>query len=554
MPPVPRKSALAESLRKPLAPASAGPPHLIVKALAGTGKTTTIVEGVRQLRGLPTSVDPSPQQAAVWAELAKSKGRDKFVGFVAFNKSIAEHLKTKIPPGCDAMTTHSLGFKAVRKTVGNPMVDEHKTLALITAVTGIDSASLRSEKFMVCGAVKKLVDLVKQNLVGGRTREELTGRDPSEWAADLTELARHYDVTLENEETGANFADEVFELVPEVIEECLDLVTHPYVDFTDMIWLPVVLGLPMFVYDILLCDELQDFNRCQQALTRRACRRFVGVGDTHQAIYGFAGADSRSMGRMFEELSATPAGCVELPLTVTYRCGKAVVKEAQKYVPEFEAHESNSAGKIAYDQYAPLRGVNVTQPKRNYRENVGDADMVLCRTNAPLVQQCFAFLGEGRKAMINGRDVAQSLITMVSRFKAKDMAELNKKLAQWYDREYAAEQARANPSESKLINISDKYGCLSMFCEGMESPKAVVDRIQSVFTDDPDVKGVLLSSIHRAKGLEAKKIWFLMPKNAPCPHPMAKSAWQKEQELHLLYVGITRAVETLTYVVDAPPR
>jgi superfamily I DNA/RNA helicase len=59
-------------------------------------------------------------------------------------------------------------------------------------------------------------------------------------------------------------------------------------------------------------------------------------------------------------------------------------------------------------------------------------------------------------------------------------------------------------------------------------------------------EGTLLSSVHRAKGLEAKRVFILRPDLMP--HPKAKSAWEKGQEANLEYVAITRAIEELVYV------
>ena len=43
-------------------------------------------------------------------------------------------------------------------------------------------------------------------------------------------------------------------------------------------------------------------------------------------------------------------------------------------------------------------------------------------------------------------------------------------------------------------------------------------------------------------------MFILVPKEAPMPHPMAKTQWEKEQEMNILYVAITRAREELIWV------
>ena len=49
-----------------------------------------------------------------------------------------------------------------------------------------------------------------------------------------------------------------------------------------------------------------------------------------------------SMQRMTDELATTPRGLLSYPLTVTRRCGRAIVEEAKAFVPEFCWRHANS--------------------------------------------------------------------------------------------------------------------------------------------------------------------------------------------------------------------
>lgn len=508
-------------------------PHVIVEARAGTGKTTTLVEGLKELRNLPTSVDPSPQQLEVWKAICQSRHRASSVCFVAFNKSIATELQKRVPLGCSAMTMHSMGFKAVQATFGRVQVNNYRVQDIISKITGKDIRELRRWKMEVLKATESLVGLCKMNLVGNSQTVDarigtMTTRE------ELWDLASYYDIDLNGNST------EVFSLVPQVLERCKDVAKDHCVDFDDMVWLPVALNLSMTKYDVLLVDEAQDLNRCQQQLALKAGTRLILCGDPRQAIYGFAGADAQSMSRMQKILEATDRGCVHLPLTVTRRCGKAIVEEARKIVPDFDYWKTNPEGKISQAAYA--------KGKDSYLEQVLDGDMILCRVNAPLVSQCFRFLKAGRKATIQGRDVGQGLISTIKKCKATDLPDLASKLSDWLHTETMKETAKRNPNENKLIALQDRVDCLYCFMEGQSTVDGVIEKINSVFTDNKDSPGIRLSSVHRAKGLEAQRIFFLMPEGAGCPHPMAKTAWAREQENNLLYVGITRAISELVYV------
>ncbi len=579
--PSPLAAAVAEAKATPV-PSADEPPHLVVEARAGTGKTTTLVGALQVLLGgVPKAADgkpitPSPQQKAVWDAVALSRGRAKSVAFVAFNKSVAAELQTRVPPGVRAMTNHSMGFAAVRNAFPSLRVNEYRVDDLIQRVLGVDVRVLRKDKPVVLKAAKQLVDLCKMNLVGHGWSE---GGD--KWDDALAELADHYGVDLEND-GGVSFKTEVFDLVPRVLELCADPAADGCLDYADMIWLPVVLNLPVVRYDLLMVDEAQDLNRCQQALVKRAGKRLVLCGDPKQAIYGFAGADCESMTRMARELgdckqcngkgyneagvvpglgfkpcagcSVNP-GCVILPLTVTRRCGKAIVAEAKKLVPDFAAHESNPVGIVSRATF-PVDENGSPRPGPHYSDRVEYGDMIVCRVNAPLVGECFRFLRAGRKANVLGRDVGQGLVNTVKklmRHRQEDQGggqtvELLTRLDDWLHDETTKEMAKRNPRESKLIGLRDKADCLTCFAAGCTFVIEVVKKIESVFTDDRDGPGIKLSSIHKAKGLEARRVFFLTPKGAECPHPMAKSEWEYEQELNLRYVAVTRAIEELVFV------
>lgn len=531
-------SGLASHLRrqKSTSPSKA-PPHLIVEARAGSGKTTTLVEGLKLIKGGTPSIEPSKQQQMVWEQMALSKGV-KTVCFVAFNKSIAEELKRRVPPGCDAMTMHSMGFSAVRRAYGQVQVESYRVADIIAELLERDIRDLRRERPVVISATEQLVGLCKMNLAepkDGRTWEEV-----------LDYLVGHYDVDTNDSR------HEVYELVPKVLERCKDVKHDNRIDFNDMIWLPVVLNLPIFRYDLLLVDEAQDLNRCQQSLARRAGNRLILCGDPRQAIYGFAGADADSMPRMQKELGESCLGCVTLPLTVTRRCGKKIVEEAKKIVEDFDAHDDNPDGIISEGKYPVRKRPGETPIELKYEETymfrVEDGDFILCRVNAPLVSQCFRFLKRGRKAQIQGRDIGQGLISTIKKLKAKDVADLVGKIDDWLHGEMKKEQAKRNPSENRIIAMQDRADCLVCFCEGAQTVEEVIGKIEEVFTDDKNVIGIRLSSVHKAKGLESKRVFLLQPEGCGMPHPMAKSAWQRQQEWNLLYVAITRAIEELVYV------
>lgn len=286
--------------------------------------------------------------------------------------------------------------------------------------------------------------------------------------------------------------------------------------------------------------------------TERNLRLYVANNlVTHNSIYGFAGADTEALPRLRRELIATKQGCDLLPLTMTRRCGKAIVKEANKLVQDFQAYEGNPEGEVLEALYPTYEKDGRTIERKfedTYMAKVGDGDMILCRVNAPLVSQCFRFLKRGVKANIQGRDVGAGLISTIQKLGAESISELLFKVGNWLEVESTRERSKRNPSESRVIALQDRHDCILAFTEGAREVMDVIKRIESIFVDDRKREGVRLSSIHKAKGLEAQRVFILQPKGASMPHPMAKSQWQLGQEYNLLYVAITRAVSQLYFV------
>jgi DNA helicase II / ATP-dependent DNA helicase PcrA len=530
-------------------------PHLIVEARAGTGKTFTLVVGVINMFRLrdPSLWEklksvlgfdpiPTPQQAKVWESMALSLDA-RTIQFTAFNKSIVREFEDKWGWVIEALrglgvtlafnTNHSMGFAAVRKAFNQVQVDEYRVMNLISELLGKDIRELRRDKFEMLKGTERLVGLCKMNLLDGENQD------------DLAALVSHHDLDIDG------YRAEVFDLVPKILSLCKDPSKDRKIDYNDMVWLPCVHKLTVTKNDLLLVDEAQDLNRCQQALAKMAGHRLILVGDPKQAIYGFAGADVDSMPRMTRELGETQTKCEVLPLTMTRRCGKAIVKEANKIVPDFEAFEGNPEGEVLEALYPTFQKGGKNEERKfeeTYMAKVQDGDMVLCRVNAPLVSQCFRFLKRGVKANIQGRDVGQGLITTIQKMGAESIPILISKVGDWLEVESSKERAKRNPSELRIIALQDRHDCILAFTDSAKDVTEVIRRIEVIFTDDQKREGVRLSSIHKAKGLEAKRVFLLQPKGASIPHPMAKSTWQIGQEMNLKYVAITRAIQQLYFV------
>lgn len=514
-------------------------PHLMVFAGAGTGKTTTMLLGLSERRGL--AFTPSTQQEEIWKAIGEIKGK---VCMTAFNSAIAKELQAKVPSHVTASTLHSLGNKVIKATrTKAPRLDQNKDELLLEDILGGDIRQLRKTHGDLIYASLRCASLAKGNFLGV---EGLPGEyyladvnDSSTWKEVIDILWEKYefDFTLDRDILARTVASLLH----------ASLANLSMISFDDMVWVPVICNMVRPVYDLLIVDEAQDLNPCQQNLVLGAGVRVILVGDPNQAIYAFAGADSDSMDNMFEILSKSSRGVKRLPLNITRRCGKKIVKEANRFVPDFFAADEAPEGEVVRKEFAKgwVKG-------KTYHDDLLPGDMVLCRCNGPLVGQAFQLIKNGVKAIVRGRDVGKSLSVLVNKMKARNVEELITALDNWFFSECQKEQAKKFPSSSKLILLQDKYDCIRAFCEDKlpsDPVYSVTNAIEKVFSDE-ETDGVLFSSIHKAKGLEANRVVLLQVKKGFCPHPMAKTAEAKKQETNLLYVAYTRAKVKLTLVEE----
>lgn len=505
-------------------------PHIVIRARAGTGKTSTMIEGLRLLVEGETKLNPSEQQAAIWEELLQSQDIAKSFCMVAFNKEIAEELKKRLPKrdNCSAMTLHSLGYKACIASYGFPLaLDGDRSQKIIAKLAGYNLGSQAYSEYMQrfgvsANEIASLVGYCKLN-------NEVSPSKSYLW--DLSDTyGLDIDVTLDTELK-----------VKAVLYESRDKV-NGIIDYNDQIWLPVANNLTLPKFDLLFCDESQDLSKCQQLLALSCGKRIVICGDENQACYAFAGSDAKSYRNLVTVLKTTQQGCNEYPLTVSYRCSQAVIREAQKWVPDIQPCLTNPEGSVRSMRY----------DDDTYHAYVTDGDMVICRCNGPLVSQYFKFLKAGRKAFIRGRkDVGGSLIRTVKKISRgtdrESISTFRTKLEQWERVESDREKLKEKPSDMKLKLIHDKFECLLIFSQQANSVSELIKKIENVFSDKEKV-GICLSTIHQAKGLESKRVFFLMPKGAECPGTWARTDEEKQQERNLRYIGCTRAIEDLIYV------
>ena len=481
-----------------------GTGHLVVEANAGCGKTSTMVK----------CLDFIPES--------------KKVLLSAFNRDIVKELekRTKGRPNVEVRTLHGVGLKMLKlnfpKNELVPDVYKYDTHIKnhISIYTSINTRALKN------GEYQKYLDNIKKYVEFGRFYMCQVEKD-----LDMIEDRYGIDTIADEKEVAVK--------VMEWGKTELDTI-----DYTDMVWLPHVLYAKPYSlqFDFIFIDECQDMNVAERELVLKCFKmgtRMISCGDENQCLYSFSGADPNS----FKALKSMP-NTTCLPLSISYRCPKNIVKFANRLVPQIEWNPSNEIeGEIKYNVQL---------------DEIGEGDMVLCRNNAPLIHAYNEFLKAGKKATIRGKEFGNTLKSVIRAYKYDELnLNLNKDglFPRLYDNLFTTRNKlmqqhgidKDTAMKSPVIeNKLDVIKTLEVLSEGLTTKEELLERVEEVFPKRSKNEGISLSTVHKAKGLEADNIYIICA--SLMPSKSAKKDWEVMQEKNLMYVAYTRAKRTLSFV------
>lgn len=476
-----------------------GSGNAIVNAVAGSGKTTTIVKAV---------------------ELANCKD----VLFCAFNKHIENELSTRLKGRAFVKTIHGIGYATLAARIGRLTVADDKDNAstkmagtkLWKGLSEDDQEGYEQEDMIK--AIRDAIHFVKVCLLEKDDQK-------------LEDLMCFYGVDI-----PGGFSTKFASSVWDIIRDSADMAYDGVVSYDDMIFAPWFFNWHPAKFSFVFVDEAQDLSAAQRWLVVNSIKdggRCVAVGDPMQSIQGFAGADPASFTELKKELNA-----VELPLSICYRCPPNHLERAREYVPEIQAVEGRENGILEKLEYEAMTGMIAAQ------------DLIICRKTAPIIELALHLIARRKPAKIRGRDIGAGLardvesIADMRGFKFQKFEDFcrkffNKKAAKFIkkDNEAAAEA------------IMDRCEAVIACCDGIDVDNAIdlAREIRTMFSDAKEV--ITLSTVHRSKGLEADRV-FIIEENRLPMYRKGMQDWQRQQEDCIHYVALTRARKEL-YCVSA---
>ena len=482
--------------------------NMIISAAAGSAKTTTIVN----------SINIIPEK--------------KSILFIAFNKDIVEEIRKRIGnrKNTKISTFHSLGFAI--------FLENNK---------GITPDNIINE-FKYKNYIKSNID----DITSYKETKSLR-RDRSTYIKNIVDLVEYSRYYLAFKQSEIKKVANKYGIIPlrDEIEVCRNVLIWGkdnlnQIDYTDMVWLPSVLNYvtKKYRYNWILIDEAQDVTIAEQKLIekcyKRGCR-VVTSGDTAQMINVWCGSDEEAINN-FSKMPNTK----KFLLPISYRCPKEIVKLARRYSDNIQAADNAIDGEVRY---------NVSE------NDAKPGDMVLCRTTSPLIKLHMHYLRINKKSYLRGwENIKETYLSLIKATGSKTIdkqmltsngliPELYKILFRLIDQIKAVmgldeEDAIMHPS---VISVYDAINGIKVLCEGISDVDDLVNRIKTVYQGDP-LDAIQLSTVHKAKGLEADNVFILLPSLMPIKY--AKKDWEIKTEQNLIYVAITRAKKTLNYIKE----
>jgi len=463
--------------------------HIIVDALAGSGKTFTITYALKYINSGAKVI------------------------LCAFNTDIANELKSRIPDGFEAATMNSFAFTQVKAA----MPVRFSKTKLYDILDKLIAQKEKNTQFLT-QASYQIVNLVKSNLLDINSDQVLD------------------DLTTKHSIEMNDSRNEIYQIARLAFKESLK--QKGIVDYMDQVYFVYAFKLPVIQYDIFIGDEIQDWNALQQYVMMRAIERggrFFGVGDKNQAIYGFSGADTNSIENLRAMLTKTKRTMVSLDLTMTRRCPVSHVKLAQAIVPSIEALPNAIEGIVESSTFDKA----ITAIK--------SGDMGICRRNAPLISIAYKLIRENKTVIVKGRNIGEGLIALINKLKPSDLSDLVDKAETYRIKEADKLIAKGKKGENALESLNDKINTLMQFIDNNDSVNDVRRAIETMFNDANKENAIILSSVHRSKGLESDRVFIFEYDRIRLK--LSNEEFQL-QEANLEYIAITRSKHTLYLVAS----
>ena len=483
--------------------------HLLIQALAGTGKTTTLT--------------------AAAAAIAAARPDDSMV-YTSFTKSvILDASKGRFGPNVAVSTMHALARRALVLTSyaaklengpkGAAKADQWaRVLGIpdqpdaygvpadrgsVQAIADGVPADAESVAAMVMATVKKFRDSDAREPTTRHLPPELATHPGSPLARAVVDYAR---------KAWANISD------PGNAALCA-AGGALQVSFDDYLKVWALSG-PRIDAQVIMFDEAQDVNACMREVILQQAdhAQLIFVGDSQQSIYAFRGAQD-SLPIMAQRFPAAR----QLPLTQSWRFGQALAEFANLYLQLLGS---------------PLR----LQGNPGLETVIGPVevpDAIICRTNATAVAEAVTAIDSGKRvAFASDRGNDMIAFARAARDLKNGRRTKHPDLAQFRDWDEVTECAYSGDEAYKHLQTFVRL----IKDHGADDLIALLGRLVS----EKEPHDITIGTVHQAKGLEWDRVRIAGDFKGPAEDPATGEIVMPSGEaLRGMYVAVTRARKNL---------
>jgi len=433
-----------------IAAARETPDNLIITALAGAAKTSTLV--------LIAEALPSTR-----------------ILCLAFNKKIALEMADRLPDNCTASTLNALGHRIWSEALGRRLQVNMKKMYSLTREY-IETFPKPEAKPLWAG-FKEILATAKEAKAYGYIPavacEEFAAKRPHPLSGAEFYTSCEYELTSA-EQTA----------VDTILLASIREAFEGQIDFDDQIYMSTLFRAIFPPHPLVLVDEAQDLSVLNHEFLRKlARRRLIAVGDPCQAIYGFRGAHETSMDLLAEAFSMS-----RLALTTSFRVPPVHVEHVKWRAPAMRAWSDN-----------PYSGC-VTSLSTWSVIDIPDSAAIICRNNAPLYRLAITLLQMGRTPKLANNALGKTLVNLLKKLGPPNMDRKTAlgEVLRWKTDRLKRTRAKAT--------IRDQAECMAIFIRATDSLGAATQFATDLFRYEGAVNFL---TGHKAKGLEFPHVYFL---------------------------------------------
>ena len=488
-------------------------PNLLIDAGPGCGKTHTLADAYIYAKSANTSIfksrfNATDEQIVIYDWVRRYFPQKCTTAcYMAYNADIVADSKVKIHPDCEIKTIHGWGATVLKNSqgyLGKPIHDRGEKL--VQEIEGKAFSELK-DKFDWLSTIR-FVD---------KLREELL---------PITEESMQY--------LQSKYADLApFKIHPNIVAQSNKLITKMKtidrkigIGYLDQVWLACFL-IKKPLYQFGFVDEAQDLSPLLLLLVSKLCENIVYCGDKNQAINAWKGADSEAMDKVAAE------------------CDEILTLKTSFRLPPNHARTANEIRPTAMIKSLPEKkdGIQATIDTEDIitwsNEVLTKKPMIVCRYNAPLVQLGLMYIKAGIPCKLLGQSELDNLVNTVNNRRATSIRDLHQKLDVYENMILNKGDDLAKEQNSRKM---DAIRHILKSCQTVEEFEPLLKRLSN---PPKTTDFITLSTVHKAKGREAKVIGILNP---PIPSSKARSSSQKEQEANTDFVAHTRTMQDQYYI------